>query len=330
MKYILVNFNNDSNFESSYIKNKLLKKVEFIEINSNEIKNYEINNNLIVIYSGGDIEHQKKVKEITKSYNLYLLIHLSDETLQHDLIFYSKAKKIIRNFYNPRLQANNIMTVPVGYKNQHERDKVKSKAINSRKYKWSFVGTMKNDRDRMVKKLKKLEPNFVHITEHFFSEDHLGPVEYKKIIQDSIFVPCPRGYSNFESFRILESLENYSIPIFKRELFFDHLKYLYGNHIFLTSYTWRGVSKKIDFFLKDHISLENYFNNLMDWYEEYNEALSIKIYDFVNNDNFIWESDNNKFEIFSYKFSLLSFNIQNIFFNSISKVKKIIKLFIKL
>lgn len=330
MKYILVNLNNDSNFESSYIKNKLLKKVEFIEINSNEIKNYEINNNLIVIYSGGDIEHQKKVKEITKSYNLYLLIHLSDETLQHDLIFYSKAKKIIRNFYNPRLQANNIMTVPVGYKNQHERDKVKSKAINSRKYKWSFVGTMKNDRDRMVKKLKKLEPNFVHITEHFFSEDHLGPVEYKKIIQDSIFVPCPRGYSNFESFRILESLENYSIPIFKRELFFDHLKYLYGNHIFLTSYTWRGVSKKIDFFLKDHISLENYFNNLMDWYEEYNETLSIKIYDFVNNDNFIGESDNNKFEIFSYKFSLLSFNIQNIFFNSISKVKKIIKLFIKL
>lgn len=330
MKYILVNLNNDSNFESSYIKNKLLKKVEFIEINSNEIKNYEINNNLIVIYSGGDIEHQKKVKEITKSYNLYLLIHLSDETLQHDLIFYSKAKKIIRNFYNPRLQADNIMTVPVGYKNQHERDTVKSKAINSRKYKWSFVGTMKNDRDRMVKKLKKLEPNFVHITEHFFSEDHLGPVEYKKIIQDSIFVPCPRGYSNFESFRILESLENCSIPIFKRELFFDHLKYLYGNHIFLTSYTWRGVSKKIDFFLKDHISLENYFNNLMDWYEEYNETLSIKIYDFLNNDNFIGESDNNKFEIFSYKFSLLSFNIQNIFFNSISKVKKNIKLFIKL
>ena len=40
----------------------------------------------------------------------------------------------------------------------------------------------------------------------------------------------------------------------------------------------------------------------MDWYEEYNETLSIKIYDFLNNDNFIGESDNNKFEIFSYKF----------------------------
>ena len=330
MKYFLLNLNNHSNFESSYIKNKLLKKVEFIEINFKEIKNYEINNNLIVIYSGGDTEHQIKVKEITKSYNLYLLIHLSDETLQHDLIFYSKAKKIIRNFYNPGLQANNIMTVPVGYKNQHERDKVKSKAINSRKYKWSFVGTMKNDRDRMVKKFKKLEPNFLHITENFFSEDHLGPVEYKKIVQDSIFVPCPRGYSNFESFRILESLENYSIPIFKRELFFDHLKPLYGNHIFLTSYTWRGVSKKIDFFVKDHHSLENYFNNLMNWYEDYNETLSIKIYDFLNDDNSIGKGDNNKFETFSYKCSLLSFKIQNVFFNTISKVKKIIKFFIKL
>jgi len=330
VKYFLLNLNNHSNFESSYIKNKLLKKVEFIEINLKEIKNYDIDNNLIVIYSGGDIEHQIKVKEITKNYNLYLLIHLSDETLQHDLIFYSKAKKIIRNFYNPRLQANNIMTVPVGYKNQHERDKVKSKAINTRKYKWSFVGTMKNDRDRMVKKLKKLEPNFLHITENFFSEDHLGPVEYKKIIQDSIFVPCPRGYSNFESFRILESLENYSIPIFKRELFFDHLKPLYGNHIFLTSYTWRGVSKKVDFFLKDHLSLENYFNNLMNWYEDYNETLSVKIYDFLNDDNSNGKSDNNKFEIFSYKCSLLSFKIQNVFFNTISKVKKIIKFFINL
>ena len=68
----------------------------------------------------------------------------------------------------------------------------------------------------------------------------------------------------------------------------------------------------------------------MDWYEEYNETLSIKIYDFVNNDNFIGESDNNKFEIFSYKFSLLSFNIQNIFFNSISKSKKNNKIIYKI
>jgi len=332
MKFFLINLNHDSNFESSYIKNKLLKKVDFLEINLEEIKNHQINDNLIVIYSGGDNEQQTKVKEIIKSYDLYLLIHLSDETLQHDLILYPKAKKIIRNYYNPRLQGNNIMTVPIGYKNQLERDEVKSKDINSRIYKWSFAGTMKNDRGRMVKKLKKLEPNFVHITESFFSEDHLKPTKYKNIISDSIFVLCPRGYSNFESFRIMESLENYSIPIFKRELFFDHLKPLYGDHIFITSYTWRGVSKKIRYFYKDKLALEKYFKDLMDWYEEYNETLSVKINEFLRNDNSTLNRNKNiNFEIFNFECSKLSFKIEIMFLNYISKIKKILKaLYVKL
>ena len=41
----------------------------------------------------------------------------------------------------------------------------------------------------------------------------------------------------------------------------------------------------------------------MNWYEDYNETLSIKIYDFLNDENPTAKSDNNKFEIFSYKSS---------------------------
>lgn len=328
MEYFLINLNKNSNFETSFIKNKLLKKVVYEEINFIDLNKYEINNNLIVIYSGGDNHQIDKLKSIASQTGIYLLIHLSDETLQHDLSYYSYAKKVIRNYYNPFLIDKNIITLPIGYKNATERDKSEFITISSRKYKWSFVGSMKNDRYKMIKKFSHLKQNFTHVTDSFFSSDHLKPKEYKEILNNSIFVLCPRGYSNFESFRILESLENFTIPIFKRELFFDHLKPIYGQHIFLNSYTWKGLAKKVSTYLNNEQQLEIYFNELMKWYDEYIELLSINVEEFITTNKVFDKKEkkiSNQIYKISFKISQINFRIQNLITIMILKLKKFVK-----
>lgn len=331
MTYFLINLHADSNYEISYLKNKVLFLINYKEIKYEEINSITFDNNLIVIYSGGVEQNLNKLVNISKISKIYLLIHLSDETLSHNISVYKLAHKIIRNYYNPRLKNKNILSIPIGYKNTLERQQEVVIDMMSKAYVWSFIGSMKNERYQMIKKLNKIKLNFQHITDSFWSPDHLGSTEYRNVLLDSIFVPCPSGYYNFETFRILEALENYSIPIFKRRLFFDHLNSIYNENIFLTSYSWRGVRKKMLHYLDNPNELEEYSKNLFTWYENYLNNLSIKVKSFLELDI---DEDKNRniekkisLEIFLFNLSNITFNLSNLNRRYLHIIKKIIKKF---
>ena len=226
MTYYLINLHVGSKFEISYLKNRVLCSIDYVEIKYEEMNTNKVDGSLIVIYSGGVKDNIDKLKNIGKNKKIHLLIHLSDETLSHDVSVYKYAHKIIRNYYNPQLKNQNILTIPIGYKNTLERQNTGSLDLMSKAYVWSFIGTMKNERHQMIKKLNKIKSNYQYITSSFSSPDHLDSKEYRSVLLNSIFTPCPPGYYNFETFRILEALENHSIPIFKRRLFFNHLNAL--------------------------------------------------------------------------------------------------------
>lgn len=329
MTYYLINLHFGSKFEISYLKNKILRSIDYIEISYKDLDAHKINNNLIVIYSGGVEDNVNKLKNIIKITKVYLLIHLSDETFSHDLFAYKYAHKIIRNYYNPKLNNQNILTIPIGYKNSLERKELAEIDIGSRIYSWSFMGTMKNDRYQMIKKLNIIKPNYQYITESFSSPDHLNAKKFRSILLNSIFTPCPAGYFNFETFRILEALENYSIPVFKRRLFFNHLKTIYKDNIFLTSYSWRGVCKKMIFYLENPKKLEKYYLELFTWYENYLSDLSLEVESFIKS-----EIDEPKIRNIEkiFIFEILLFNLSNLtlkFSNLNSKCTYIIKNIIK-
>ena len=86
--------------------------------------------------------------------------------------------------------------------------------IRDRKYKASFVGTRTHHiRDEIVSALKN-QPNY------FISTEPLTPNEYFKIMEQSEFTICPRGYG-VPSFRAFEAIYHGSIPVYVSDVFLE-------------------------------------------------------------------------------------------------------------
>ena len=70
------------------------------------------------------------------------------------------------------------------------------------------------------------------------------------------FPPCPYGYLNPDSFRIMESLESGCIPIVQKFLFIDYYKLIFGDHPFIVLNKWKSVEKEITNLLSNPKALE--------------------------------------------------------------------------
>ena len=80
------------------------------------------------------------------------------------------------------------------------------KPILERKYTWSFIGTIKQDRLEIIDKFsKQFNKKFVG--------NYILPSDMFTIYNDSIFVPVGRGNSSVDCFRIYEAIFSGSIPV---------------------------------------------------------------------------------------------------------------------
>ena len=137
----------------------------------------------------------------------------------------------LRSYFDPFSNNKNIFTIPVGYQNGFENNtefNVQKKV--KRKFLWSFFGQIYSTRENMINELENIKPNYLHRTSSFMSSDIVSPEEVKAAYENSIFSPCPYGYLNPDSFRIMESLESGCIPIVKKFLFIDNLSLTVSLH----------------------------------------------------------------------------------------------------
>ena len=140
----------------------------------------------------------------------------------------------------------------------------------------------KPTRDNMLQELRALKlPSFEHITEKWNDEKQLGVQKYHNILRDSIFVPCPSGWGGAvglkDNFRLYESLEAGSIPIIEHDdhEYFDHF---YPGHPFLKCPSdWGGVGKDIGELLRNLSRLQEYNDQLLEWWQQYKMDLKGKI-----------------------------------------------------
>jgi hypothetical protein len=172
----------------------------------------------------------------------FMLIHLFDENLNHDISIYSHKNlvHIFREMIRPAIPQHKITTIPLGYKSGLPRNPVNTHT--HRPYKWSFCGFLnKNGRDRFVEALKDIKPHYIFNTKATWSFD-LNATEYSDILQKTIFVPCFAGNTNIDTQRVVEALENGCIPIVNkyykfpylrtRYMNFDYHNYVYYEHLF--------------------------------------------------------------------------------------------------
>lgn len=123
--------------------------------------------------------------------------------------------------------AQKIYYFPLGIKQKFwigQGDEIKSKlpispncandwTVSVRKFKWSFIGALKGNREVILNRLMPHKPFFYKKISYWNSNDSLTTADYRNVLLSTQFVPSMKGNYSFDCFRTYEALEAGSIPI---------------------------------------------------------------------------------------------------------------------
>ncbi len=169
------------------------------------------------------------------------------------------------------MYGKNVLAFPLGYMQGfwNQRSLKPSLVSSERKYTWSFAGQIeKSTRREMILHMKKI-PNFkIHETGSFRGSDGLAIDSYRDILLNTVFVPCPRGFWNLDSFRVYEALESGCIPIVEKAPI-DYFTQFYGVHPFLSVSSWEEAEPLIEALQSDPECLERKRVECVEWWLKY-------------------------------------------------------------
>jgi lipopolysaccharide biosynthesis glycosyltransferase len=142
-----------------------------------------------------------------------------------------------------------------------------------KKYTWCFAGQVhaQGDRSKMIDLLKKCNGEYhLHVAEGWQSGNSLSTQEYKKILSDSIFVPCPRGNTSVDTFRLYEALEVGAIPIVEKS---DYWSDMLGEHPLIETASWNNISNDINLLLENTEWIIKHSKKVQSWWVKYKQQL---------------------------------------------------------
>ncbi len=246
-----------------------------------------VDNSIIVITSPNAKKYLNYFQKLNNLGYKFGIIHISDETYFHPTDFYPFAQFILRNYWHKSYSyKKNLFSFPLGYKNRFWKNcPVKElKDSFARRYTWSFAGQItKSTRRAMIGNMIRIPKYHIHQTSAFASADCLSIEEYRDLMLDSIFVPCPRGNWNVDSFRIYEALECGCIPIVEK-ISFDYFEKLFGkSYPFPSIDNWNQAPELINRLVSDPRQLEQLRQECYTWWSEYKKEMKRNIADIIEN-----------------------------------------------
>jgi hypothetical protein len=206
-----------------------------------------------------------------------LLVHLSDEAFIDDHRAYRWCHAVYRNYYSPILrEIQGISFFALGYKAGFATSAEPSTAMD-RQYVWSFAGDPnKATRSQMLSAMRSIEGGSEHLTTGFNSPDALTVDKYRDMMDRSVFVPCPQGFTNLDSFRVYEALEAGCIPIVEKRVGFDYFGELYGRYPFPSLFSWDEAPSLIND-IRQHRLEESIIAACLLWWRSYKSSLKERI-----------------------------------------------------
>jgi hypothetical protein len=264
----------ETEFEYEYLTEALLKNTTCEKYFDN--KSYKtVLNNSIIIYSNNrecvDSDFENYLEEFSKRGYVFYLVHLSNENLSHNSSYYSKATKVFRSYYDPSISLSNVYYIPLGFKSGYLNLNFDSKQECGKRHDFCFIGQLKSDRYEMLESIKQYSSNsFIHLTQSWNCRNSLSTEECKKVYNQSRFTPCPMGWVHGDSFRIMESLENWSIPILKSYNGFNYHTKIWGENPLPKINSWQDLQ---DFSNLSEHEYEIFFNKVFDWYQDYRKNI---------------------------------------------------------
>ncbi len=244
-----------------------------------------IDNSIIVIsISPDDKEYEQYFAKLRDLNYNFGVIHLGDEIYSIPCNFYAKSNFVLRNYWHKKYATlENVHTIPLGYKRGFWQDGKKiSHDSFHREYVWSFAGQIedKPSRQEMISSLSRIPNCFVFETFAFADPNALTAIEYRNVLLNSIFVPCPRGFWNLDSFRIYEALECGCIPIVEKGPIDYFAKFL-GAHPFPTVTSWSDAQKIIQDLQQDPLQREQLRCQCEQWWLDYKFNMKIHVHDII-------------------------------------------------
>ena len=201
-----------------------------------------------------------------------LIFHLSDEWGKNpDYLKLSENCLYFRQYYHPNYDypdTNNIIHIPLGYmKGMMEKDweSVPLKNSSDRKYKWSFIGDVRNCRDRkkMKEVMSSIEPYY---------HGMLDKQEMREIYRNSVFVCNGMGRKQVDCFRLYEATICGAIPIVvcSQEEYDNRFKHM-DSPPWLRFDSWEEardgcqdlIDNHMDKLNKMHLELRDWWNNII-------------------------------------------------------------------
>jgi hypothetical protein len=210
----------------------------------------------------------------------YSLIHLSDERLQHDWSYYRNARTVLRSLYDPRQKDDRVFALPLGFQSGF-LNKAAQVDFDAKDLVWCFAGQMKSHRRKMVAVLLKFSPNKVHVTSQWSDPGALKPEAMATLYERTIFAPCPFGFRNPDSFRVMEALEGGCIPVVLSFLGEDYFRFIYGDHPFIVARTWVTAAAHMRTLLADPSGLRARQRAAAHWYARYKSDLALDVRDIL-------------------------------------------------
>jgi hypothetical protein len=204
-----------------------------------------------------------------------VLLHLSNESLQHRHGYYVDARWVFRGYYDPNCTLPNVSTVPLGYRSGfHAAGKALRRDARENVFVWAFAGQKKSDRKVMADNMERLSPHFAHYTSGWLSSDMLTVDQVSEVYAKTQVVPCPMGNINPDSFRVMEALEIGSVPVVVRFFGRDFFKYTFGDHPFIVGADWADCTRKVERLLRDPAAYEAKRKAVERWYARYKDDLA--------------------------------------------------------
>jgi len=204
-----------------------------------------------------------------------ILLHLSNESLQHDFAYYRNARWIFRSYFDPNCTLPNVTTVPLGFRSGFQAGaEAHRKTERANEYVWAFAGQKKSDRKTMAEQMERLTPHFAHYTSGWLSNDMLTVAQVCEVYAKTQVVPCPMGNINPDSFRIMEALENGSIPVLKRFYGYDIATYTFGDHPFIVGADWADCARMVARLQRDPEQYRARATAVESWYRQFKDDLA--------------------------------------------------------
>lgn len=268
----------ETSFELEYITNVLFELFEQTKIFDNGRLETVIDNS-VIIYSNNknncDDKFIEYLNKFTQSgYDFYLL-HLSNESLNHNFNYYTLANHCFRNYYDKNIKLNNCTFIPLGFKSNFLNREKSYENIKEKIYDFAFIGQIKSDREILVNILETLDNVFIHKTTRWNCHTALSELDCSNIYSQTKFIPCPMGYEHPDSFRIMEALESGSIPIIMNYNNFDYFDNVWDSNSPIPRINnWDEI---INYKNMTKIEYNTLYHKVFDWYRSYKVTLQNKL-----------------------------------------------------